>query len=149
MRSIRRAIATSAAVTAVALLLGACGGGSDNPVAGGTGEVRTVEVRALDTLRFEPASIDAKVGERVRFVVTNAGQTDHEFVLGNEEIQEAHEQTMGTEGHMEMEAMAALELKPGETKEATVTFDESGKILFGCHLVGHYKGGMVGTVTVG
>ena len=147
MRSIRRGIAISAAVT-VALLLGACGGGSGNPVTGGTGEVRTVEVKALDTLRFEPASIEAKVGERVRFVVTNAGQTEHEFVLGNEEIQEAHEQTMGTEGHMEMEAMAALELKPGETKEATVTFDESGKILFGCHVVGHYKGGMVGTVTV-
>lgn len=138
-------ILTLVGVTSL-LILAACGGGSET--GGAANGVRTVEVRALDTLRFEPASISVKRGETVRFVVTNAGQVDHEFVLGDEETQNAHEMQTGDAGHMQMEAMAALELKPGETEETTVTFDSTGKILFGCHLPGHYQGGMVGSVDV-
>lgn len=36
----------------------------------------------------------------------------------------------------------------GQTKEATVTFEDPGEILYGCHIEGHYDAGMVGTVTV-
>ncbi|MEX2556083.1 MAG: plastocyanin/azurin family copper-binding protein [Actinomycetota bacterium] len=130
------------------LALAACGGGTDaGPTSGG--EVRTVEVRALDTLRFEPASLSVTKGEKIRFVVTNSGKIDHEFVVGDEETQMAHEDQSGEMDHMAAESLAALDLKPGETKEATVTFDEAGKVLFGCHEPGHYNGGMVGTITVG
>lgn len=130
------------------LVLASCGGGSETgPTAGG--DVRTVEVKALDTLRFEPASLSLTQGEKIRFVVTNTGKIDHEFVVGDEAMQMTHEEQSGEMDHMAAESLAALDLKPGETEEATVTFDESGKVLFGCHEPGHYKGGMVGTINVG
>ena len=117
---------------------------SDSTTSGTT----TVQIKALDTLRFDPAAVTVRAGEKVRFVVTNAGKTDHEFVVGDKQVQMAHEDAMGSKSHMQMEALAALDLKPGETKEATVTFDKPGVVMFGCHQPGHYKGGMVGTVTV-
>lgn len=126
------------------LLLTACGGGADTA----TGKVRTVEVKALDTLRFEPASLSVATGEKIRFVVTNSGKIDHEFVVGDEDMQMAHEKRAGQMDHMTAESLATLDLKPGETEEATVTFDEAGTIKFGCHKPGHYAGGMVGTITV-
>lgn len=136
-------------LAAVGLLaLAACGGGdAARPTA--RGGVRTVEVKALDTLRFEPASLTVTKGEKVRFVVTNTGKINHEFVVGDEAMQMAHEEQSGAMDHMAAESLAAVELKPGETREATVTFDEKGTVLFGCHEAGHYKGGMVGTITVG
>lgn len=110
--------------------------------------VRTVAVQALDTLRFAPPSIDVRAGETIRLVVTNAGKIPHEFVLGDEDAQLEHEGQMSQAGaHME-ETTTALALKPGETKEATVTFSKGEKILFGCHVPGHFKAGMQGSVTI-
>jgi uncharacterized cupredoxin-like copper-binding protein len=125
---------------AAAALLVACGGGG-----------QTIEVQALDELAWDPASVTVQAGETVTFVVTNDGQAQHEFVLGPDHVQEAHEEAAagGMEhGEAGEEAMAVLELAPGETEEATITFDEPGEILYGCHEPGHYDGGMVGTVTV-
>lgn len=134
----------------IALALVAAGACASNPSpTEPSDDVRSIAVEALDSLRFEPASIAVDVGETVRFVVTNAGEIPHEFVLGDEATQQAHEEQMTDQGHMAMEAMASLTLEPGATQEATVTFDAAGEFLFGCHVPGHYAGGMVGTVTVG
>jgi uncharacterized cupredoxin-like copper-binding protein len=125
---------------AVAALLVACSGGGER-----------IEVEALDELAWDPESVTVDAGETVTFVVTNDGQAQHEFVLGPEHVQEAHEEAAagGMEhGEAGEEAMAVLELAPGETEEATVTFEEPGEILYGCHEPGHYDGGMVGTVIV-
>jgi len=145
----RRSILLPMSVLAAALLfLTACGGG-----AGGDGDgVRTIEIAALDELAFEPSEVRVEVGETVRFVVKNEGQIPHEFVLGDEEVQEAHEMAAAEGmGHGEamVEAMAALTLDPGATEEVTVTFDEPGEVLYGCHVPGHYDAGMVGKVIVG
>lgn len=134
---------------AVALLVlaASCGDGGAGDD-GATSESRTIEVTALDELAYDPASIDVAVGETVRFVVTNGGETDHEFVVGDEQTQEmAEEQAMqGEHGHVE--AMASLALAPGQTEEATITFEEAGELLYACHITGHYEGGMVGTIRV-
>ena len=134
---------------AALLVLAACGGDPGAGKATGGGAARTVEIKALDTLRFEPASITAQAGEKIRFVVTNVGKVAHEFVLGDEQTQMAHEEqsTSGMD-HMAMEAMASVALMAGETNEVTVTFDERATIPFGCHEPGHYPGGMMGTVVV-
>lgn len=130
-----------------ALVLPACGGQeagtADNP--------RTVEVETLDEFRFEPSEVTVEAGETIRFVVSNPGAVVHEFVLGPEHVQMAHEDAGEMGEHMEMDVegqLAALDLEPGETKEVTVNFDELREILFGCHEPGHYQAGMVGTVTV-
>lgn len=137
-----------------AVALAACGGGGGSvppsPTGAATeGGVRTVEIAALDTLRFEPDRITVEVGETVRFVVTNEGQALHDFFVGTEEEQMAHEQEMAEMGGMDHGSTEGLVLGPGETGELTVTFDEPGEILFACHQPGHYAAGMVGTVAVG
>lgn len=144
----RKTVPFIAAGLAFALALSACSKGDS--VQGAGGSVRTIRIRALDTNRFDPDSVSVKAGERIRFVVTNAGRTAHDFFLGDEEAQMAHEEEMQMGGGMHHggEGMAALELAAGETKEATAAFDQSGTILYGCHEPGHYEAGMVGTITV-
>lgn len=133
--------------TALALIAAACGG--DGGIGTGTeSSPRTIEVAALDALTFEPATVEVAAGETIRFVVTNEGETDHELVVGDDEMQSmAEEQAMeGMHGHTD--AMASLPLAPGETAEATITFDESGELRYACHVEGHYEDGMVGTISV-
>lgn len=108
---------------------------------------QTIEVIASDELTFDPAEIELDEGEVVTFVIRNAGETDHEFVLGDEAYQEMHEADM-REGHSMMDMQHGVSLAPGATKEITWAFTEAGEVLFGCHQPGHYEGGMVGTITV-
>lgn len=153
MRSYAR---VTLALSAAALLaLSACSKSSTGAqsTASDGKEGRTIRITALDALRFDPAQVSVKAGERIRFVVTNAGSTEHEFFVGDEAMQMSHEQEMTPGGSMqssgmEMGGMPALTLAPGETKEATATFDQPGQILYGCHEPGHYSGGMAGTITV-
>ena len=105
---------------------------------------RTVEVQAFDQLRFDPASIEVSAGEVVTFVVTNEGQSDHEFVLGDSDYQEGH----ADDADHDMSMGNAVSVAPGETEELTWEFDESGEVLYGCHVSGHYDGGMVGTIEI-
>ena len=138
-------IALIASAFVLVLLVSTCG---DDGAPGTTEDPRTIEITALDELAYEPASIEVELGETVRFVVTNDGEADHEFVVGDMEMQEmAEEQAMdGMHGHAE--AMASVALDPGETAETTVTFDEPGELFYACHLPGHYEGGMVGIIVV-
>lgn len=116
---------------------------------GGTEEgMRTFEVTARDDLSFDPASLEVSTGETVRFVVTNSGDAVHDFYVGTEEEQVAHEAEMGGMDHDADPTEDALTLDPGETADLTVAFDEAGEFLYGCHQPGHYDGGMVGTITV-
>ena len=130
----------------VALMAAGCGG-STEAGSGTEAEPRLVEVTALDTLTYDPAAIEVRSGETVRFVVTNEGEVDHEFVVGDEDVQAMAEEEMseGMHGHS---AMATLSLAPGETKEATITFEAAGTLEYACDVAGHYDGGMVGTLTV-
>lgn len=113
---------------------------------------RTIEIDMLDTLRFEPDSVDVQAGETITFVLTNSGAIAHEFLIGDEEFQEEHAEEMAEmmdEGAAEHgDTPNGLEVGPGETAELTWTFTEEGELLYGCHEPGHYQGGMVGTINV-
>lgn len=136
-----------ATAVAVALSLAACGGG-DEPSAGTAEEPRTIEITARDDLRFEPGSVTVRAGETVRFIVTNAGQIVHDFFVGTEDEQMEHEPGMAEMGGMGHGDAETLTIQPGETAELTMTLEEPGALLYGCHQPGHYVGGMVGTITV-
>jgi uncharacterized cupredoxin-like copper-binding protein len=43
---------------------------------------------------------------------------------------------------------AGIAVKPGETKELIYTFEEAGQSLAGCHVAGHYGGGMKAEITI-
>ena len=127
------------------LALAACapsGGGSAD------GEVRTIEVRTTDELRFEPADISAGVGESVRFEVTNDGSMVHEFLIGDEAAQDEFAAEMA-EGGGHHDTDAGVTVEPGETETFEYTFAEAGELQAGCHEPGHYEGGMVASISVG
>ena len=100
---------------------------------------RTVEVEALDTLRFDPQDVEVAVGETVTFSVTNAGDLEHEFVIGD------HEDSMGDDMEHGEEALV---LEGGSDGEVTWTFTEAGELGFACYIDGHNASGMEGTITV-
>lgn len=109
---------------------------------------RTVDVTALDTMRFKPAALAVRSGETVRFVVTNAGKIRHELVIGTPEEQRAHEQMMRQMPNMEHEDSNELTLAPGETKTLVWQFGGPGVVELACHVPGHYRAGMISTVDI-
>jgi uncharacterized cupredoxin-like copper-binding protein len=98
--------------------------------------------------RFDPDEIRVEPGETVRFVIRNTDPIDHEFILGDAEVQRVHED--GTEAH-HTPRPGEVSVPAGSTVETTFTFPETGtgSLIFGCHLPGHYDFGMHGTVTIG
>jgi uncharacterized cupredoxin-like copper-binding protein len=111
---------------------------------------RTVEVAALDTMAYEPATIEVSPGEVITFSVTNQGQAVHEFTLGDEATQQEHEEEMSEMGSgMDNEEPNTISLEPGQTRELTWRFPESGTVLYACHEPGHYQAGMQGAIAVG
>jgi uncharacterized cupredoxin-like copper-binding protein len=140
--TMRREFRALVALTAGMLVASACGGGQSD------GGENRIEVAAYDDFRFDPAEVNVEAGQEITFVVTNEGQAAHEFLLGDEEEQmmaEGEGEHEGGHGGSEYEV---LELDPGQTAEITVTFEDPGTILYGCHEPGHYDAGMVGTITV-
>jgi uncharacterized cupredoxin-like copper-binding protein len=107
-------------------------------------------VTLTDTLRIEPAAMTVPAGAPITFVVTNTGAIDHEFTVGDEEVQDEHEQEMidmgGTPMNHDLEN--SITVAPGETKELVYTFDAPGTSLAGCHVPGHYPAGMKATINV-
>ncbi len=142
------------ALAMAVLVLGACGGDGGDEV-GTPGDAaraaRTVEVRALDTRKYEPTEIRVQPGETVTIRVTNTGTSLHEFYLGSEKQHEDHEREMAAMGDAEMkmaDEANRIFMEAGETKQVTWTFPESGTVIYGCHMPGHFAQGMRGNVTV-
>ncbi len=112
---------------------------------------RTIDITTAN-LQFSPNLIEVHEDETIAFVIRNDSALPHEFVIGTEEVQAEHEQEMA-EG--EEEAMSEMDERPyavkvpaGETRTLVYTFEETGDLIFGCHVPGHYAAGMKGTITV-
>ena len=146
-----------ALIPAAVLLVAACSSGgatptnpsaATSPAPSASVAATRIEVTLTDALKMEPASMTVPAGVPVTFVVTNSGATDHEFYLGDEAAQAEHEKEMAEMGGMGHDEPEGIAVKPGETKELTYTFAEAGPTLAGCHVAGHYGGGMKADVTV-
>jgi uncharacterized cupredoxin-like copper-binding protein len=148
-----------APLAAIAVLAAACSGGGATPAPATAAPIESaqasvaatrVDVTLTDRLRIEPATMTVPAGQPVTFVVTNSGAVFHEFVLGDEAEQMAHDKEMAEAGGMSMpmDEPMAIGVEPGKTKELTVTFAEPGTILAGCHVIGHYAAGMRADVTI-
>lgn len=109
---------------------------------------RVIEVTMTDDLRYQPAGLTVSAGETIRFEITNAGQIRHEFFIGDEDEQAAHEDEMREMGGMAHDEPNGVAVDPGQTKSLEHTFRAADSTLIGCHEPGHYDGGMVATVTV-
>ena len=104
---------------------------------------RTVRIR-IHYSAYSLGHLEVSPGETVRFVVTNTDPIDHEFIVGDESVQVAHE--LGTEAYHPPRP-GEITIRAGETVETTYTFGDRD-LLFGCHLPGHYVYGMRGTISV-
>jgi uncharacterized cupredoxin-like copper-binding protein len=105
---------------------------------------QTVDV-GIDYSRFEPEVLRLEAGQEVTFVISNGDPIDHEFILGDQAVQDRHE--LGTEPHHDS-IPTEVSVPAGRTVETTVTFDEPGTLILGCHLPGHYAYGMKAAVLV-
>lgn len=136
----------SAAVPASGATSAAAAGAASNDALAPAAATR-VEVALTDALKIELASSSVPLGVPVTFVIKNTGTGEHEFYLGDEAAQSAHEQEMVDSGmaHGETDGVS---VPPGETKELTYTFTKGGETLAGCHVAGHYAAGMKAAITV-
>lgn len=113
---------------------------------------RVVKITMQD-FSFDPASLNVRAGETVRFVVTNNGELDHEFAIGDTKSQTTHRKEMselmekgsGMQGNDDPNVVT---VKVGQTGELTWKFTRAGSLEFDCNIPGHYESGMKGVITV-
>ncbi len=130
-------MAATGAALLTASVLGACSGTA-------TGFARVVELKAHHS-RFDPASVEVRRGTTVRFVVHNEDPIAHELIVGDEATHDRHEK--GTEA-AHGERAGGVTVPAATTRSTTFRFDRPGRVLFGCHLPGHWAYGMQGVVVV-
>nr|WP_281721767.1 cupredoxin family protein [Nitrosomonas nitrosa] len=112
---------------------------------------RIIEVVARESdgkMMFVPNKIEIRKGEQVRFVVRNAGELDHEFVLATREENRKHAAEMQKNPDMEHEDPNMKKIGTKKTSELVWRFTKLGTFEFGCLIPGHYESGMFGTIIV-
>ncbi len=116
--------------------------GSDQDVLG-PGVVR-VEV-GIENSRFELEPLRVQEGTLVEFVVQNDDPIDHELVVGDEDVHRRH--AGGTE-RRHPPVPGEVSVAPLDRALTFYEFDESGTVVYACHLPGHVAYGMQGTIEV-
>ena len=103
-----------------------------------------IEIR-IHYSRFEPPTISVPLGRPVTFVLRNEDPIDHEWIVGDEDVQQVHRS--GTEIH-HASRPTEVSIPALSTRQTTITFDRPASWQFICHLPGHEAYGMVGQLTV-
>ncbi len=127
------------------LVLAACGSSTTSPGSSGAQQVQVNETDfkiASSVTTFTP-------GTSYHFVVTNNGQTAHEFMI----MPKAEGSMSGMPmGNMDAMALAKVDnIAPGQTKTLDYTFPASAAgshPQFACYYPGHYEAGMKLDVSV-
>ncbi|SEK71955.1 cupredoxin domain-containing protein [Halomonas daqiaonensis] len=155
-------LALALGLTTTAAFAGPGHGGSQPSVSDADID-RTIRFEAGD-MWFDPERIEVAPGETIRFEITNVGNVEHEFVIGDAKAQEAHREMMramggshgdghgghGHGGHDMAEGeqggeMPAVTIAPGETAELVWTAPQGvGDLEYACNIPGHYEAGMYG-----
>ena len=97
---------------------------------------------------FEPARIEVRRGEQIRFALQNDGSEAHEFVLATAAENRKHAETMKNLPDMEHDDPNAKRLAASMNGELVWKFTKRGEFQFACLLPGPYDAGMVGTIIV-
>jgi uncharacterized cupredoxin-like copper-binding protein len=128
-----------------AVILSACGGnGNPGPSAGGT------TVNALDTLKFEPATMTVPAGAAAQVVVKNTGVQQHNWVLvKTEDANRIATESLAKGGDATGLAgvLAGGKLIAAAGEETVSVNVPAGTYQYICTVAGHYQAGMVGTLT--
>ena len=129
---------------------------------------RTITVKMYDN-HYEPAEINVKKDETIKFIVLNFGELVHEFNIATKEMHLKHQPEMMTmvENQIllpdridktKMKNMAkknpsmahshsnSVLLSPGERGELIWKFNNKVKLEAACNVPGHYEAGMISTI---
>ena len=129
---------------------------------------RTITVKMYDNY-YEPAKINVKKDETIKFIVLNFGELVHEFNIATKEMHLKHQPEMMTmvENQIllpdridksKMKNMAkknpsmahshsnSVLLSPGERGELVWKFNNKVKLEAACNVPGHYEAGMISTI---
>jgi uncharacterized cupredoxin-like copper-binding protein len=112
---------------------------------------RTVKVTMLEDgkkMLFEPAIIEVRQGEQIRFVIFNEGTWNHEFMLATIAENRKHAELMKKFPDMEHDDPNAKRLAPFESGELLWKFTKRGEFEYACLIPGHLEAGMHGKVVV-
>jgi uncharacterized cupredoxin-like copper-binding protein len=101
-----------------------------------------------DKMQYEPAVIEVRKGEQIRFVLENDGLKNHEFVLATVKENRKHAELMKKYPDMEHEDPNAATVAPYVTTELLWRFTKRGEFEYACLIPGHYEAGMVGKIIV-
>jgi uncharacterized cupredoxin-like copper-binding protein len=99
-------------------------------------------------MQFEPARIEVRKGEQIRFVLENSGDENHEFVLATIKENQKHGELMKKFPDMEHDDPNAKRVMTSGNGELLWKFSKRGEFEFACLIPGHYEAGMRGTVIV-
>ncbi len=114
----------------------------------GGGRERTVEI-TIENSEYSIPAIEVEPGETITIVLKNEDPISHEFIVGDQRVQDKHEK--GTEAY-HAAIPTEVTIPPGEEVTTVITFDGSDGIdpdeknLYACHLPGHFDYGMVGRI---
>jgi uncharacterized cupredoxin-like copper-binding protein len=100
------------------------------------------------TMKYAPDRIEVKRGEQIRFVLSNTGELDHEFVLATTEENLKHAEEMKKNPDMEHDDPNAKRIAPKKKNEIIWKFTKAGTFEYGCLIPGHREAGMIGTIIV-
>lgn len=101
-----------------------------------------------DRLLFVPDRVEVRQSEQIRFVLTNEGLFNHEFILGTQNEIEEHAKEMKAHPGMEHNDAHSRTVGMFDSDELVWRFTKRGRFLFACLIPGHLERGMVGTVIV-
>ncbi len=112
---------------------------------------RTVEIVMKEgdgTMAFAPDRVEVKRGEQIRFVIKNAGELKHEFMLATLKENAKHGKLMEKFPDMEHADPNGKTLEAGKSAEMLWKFTKAGTFEFACLVPGHHQAGMHGLVVV-
>lgn len=124
---------------------------------------RTIQMDAGD-MWFDRDNLEVEAGETLEFEITNDGNLEHEFVIGDRSAQTEHREMMqnmsgnaehgGHGGHNMAEGehggqMPSMTIAPGETATLVWTApDNTEHLEYACNIPGHYESGMSGDINI-
>jgi uncharacterized cupredoxin-like copper-binding protein len=112
---------------------------------------RVIEVTMKEgegSMSYEPARVEVKRGEQIRFVLKNAGELAHEFVLASTADNLKHAALMQKYPDMEHDDPNGKTLQPKGNAEIIWRFTKRGEFEYGCLIPGHREAGMTGKIVV-
>lgn len=112
---------------------------------------RTIEIAMQEgdgRMSFAPGVITVTKGEQVRFHLKNAGDLEHEFVIGTAEEIAEHAEMMKAMPDMKHDDPLMQRFAPKASGSIVLRFTATGELDFACLIPGHMEAGMKGKIIV-